>query len=171
MFPKTLLRSSVMRTAAATVALLVTLGPVAVGQQSEGIKVHGDWTIEIHEPDGRLVSRQEFKNGLLSTGSAILADLLAGTHQITGWRIGLLNVNPSLRPCDECDYNAVIQRQGTTLVLSATATAERGGAINQVVTAYITTTVSLSFTRALLEQSILVAAGQIIQVKVVISFS
>ena len=29
---------------------------------SEGIQVHGDWVIEVHEPDGTLVEKREFEN-------------------------------------------------------------------------------------------------------------
>ncbi len=31
------------------------------GQPSEGIKVHGHWVIEVRDPDGTLVTRQELR--------------------------------------------------------------------------------------------------------------
>src|SRR3989442_5421961 len=45
------------------------------GGQVEGIKVHGHWTIEVRNPDGTLVTRREFENGLV--GASGLAQILA----------------------------------------------------------------------------------------------
>jgi hypothetical protein len=36
----------------------------APGMQ-EGVKVHGDWVIEVRNPDGKLAHRREFKNALM----------------------------------------------------------------------------------------------------------
>jgi len=44
---------------------------------SEGIKVHGDWTIDILDPDGTLVRRVEFENVLRSEGAQRLVQALA----------------------------------------------------------------------------------------------
>jgi len=67
----------------------------------EGIKVHGHWTIEVHNPDGKLVSHTEFENSLVTagpmTGSALLTDLLGGTRTGGGWEINLATPNASLR--------------------------------------------------------------------------
>jgi hypothetical protein len=49
----------------------VQAGPAAPGERQprggdDGITVHGHWTIEVKNPDGKLVSHREFENGLLS---------------------------------------------------------------------------------------------------------
>jgi len=55
----------------------------------EGIKVHGHWTIEIHNPDGTLADRREFENSLSqSTGAQILAGLLNNTGAINNTAFG-----------------------------------------------------------------------------------
>lgn len=81
---------------------------------SEGIKVHGHWTIEVRNPDGKLVSHSEFENGLCTTpsglpagytyGDYVIATLLAGNSVAGGWAVELGNPaipspsNPPL-PC------------------------------------------------------------------------
>jgi hypothetical protein len=80
--------------------LSATNEPAARGKH-EGIKVHGHWTIEVHNPDGKLVSHTEFENSLVTagpmTGSALLTDLLGGTRTGGGWEINLATPNASLR--------------------------------------------------------------------------
>ena len=58
---------------------------------SEGIQVHGDWTIAVHDPDGTLVERREFKNALTIHGEGLLLWLIAGEYWIdrNEWRIKL----------------------------------------------------------------------------------
>ena len=66
----------------------------------EGIKIHGHWTIEVRNPDGKVQSHTEFQNSLQGNGPLILANLLSG--QVSsggGWAIVLGNVNNSLSPC------------------------------------------------------------------------
>ena len=51
---------------------------VPAGGPSEGIKVHGNWVIEVRNPDGALVTRREFQNALNSLfGPQSLAGILA----------------------------------------------------------------------------------------------
>ena len=45
------------------------------GSGSEGIKVHGDWTIEVTNPDGSLATRKQFTNSF--DGKHIVAALLS----------------------------------------------------------------------------------------------
>jgi len=45
------------------------------GSESEGIKVHGDWTVEVRNPDGSLATRKQFTN--LFQGKHIVAALLS----------------------------------------------------------------------------------------------
>jgi len=43
------------------------------GSESEGIKVHGDWTVEVTNPDGSLATRKQFANTLI------------GAHVVAAW--------------------------------------------------------------------------------------
>lgn len=55
------------------------------GGTSEGIKVHGHWTIEVREPDGTLASRTEFENAF--AGALALNDFLLRNFTVGGWDI------------------------------------------------------------------------------------
>ena len=46
---------------------------------SEGIKVHGKWTITVSNPDGSAAGRYEFQNALTQEGSQFLASILSGS--------------------------------------------------------------------------------------------
>jgi hypothetical protein len=74
------------------------------GAPHEGIKVHGHWTIEVREPDGRLVSHREFENALLDEGQTLLAGLLGRGVSSPIWLVRLEHIprdNPNLEPCDQ----------------------------------------------------------------------
>jgi len=63
--------------------------PSAKGQH-EGIKVHGHWTIEVRNPDGKLVSHTEFENALVQPGGVLnLNFLLTGGAVPGGYEIKL----------------------------------------------------------------------------------
>lgn len=207
-------RSMPLRLVTIATAMLVTLAPAgpftrtAAGGQGEGIKVHGDWTIVIREPDGRVVSRRDFRNALDSGtpkgGALMLVKLLNGAVTLLEWAVVLQNLSDfgQQSPCttsqggpSSCavvttgfpgsglvDSSAITRsllksEQGspTGFVLTGTATAMRNGSIATVATRAHQTSAGISgffsFTSATLQQPIAVAAGQIIQVKVVISFS
>jgi len=128
------------------------------GVQSEGIKVHGQWTIDVKNPDGSIASHHEFKNALDSFGATALAQML-GRQKVTGfWGIGLWHVGSGLRaPCPSYfNGSCVIGEVGSPdpeeqfktltvtvptagpnagkLVLSGNATAEADGDIARVFT-------------------------------------
>jgi hypothetical protein len=68
--------------------------PAAPGERQprgahEGITVHGHWTIEVRNPDGKLVSHTEFENALAPNGAALLAGLLTGTATPGSWWVYL----------------------------------------------------------------------------------
>ena len=65
----------------------MALASPSSGSSSEGIKVHGHWTIEIRDPDGTLVNRREFQNALGASGPLILNSLVSGTKVPGEWRI------------------------------------------------------------------------------------
>ncbi|GEM_PF-1860829 len=46
---------------------------------TQTVEVHGDWTIEVRDPDGTLASQHTFTNDLTEDGARALAGLLAGT--------------------------------------------------------------------------------------------
>jgi hypothetical protein len=157
---------------------------------SEGIKVHGYWTIEIRNPDGSVVSHQEFENSLMSEGRSFLAQLLGRATTVTHWYIdsGLFCAVPG-RPTDDprpCYIGEPVGPErtarvfptltvtvmGDTLELSGSMTAENAGTINRVEVVLDSVDFGATFSgKDLSPNSVAVAAGQIVQIKVVYSFS
>jgi hypothetical protein len=76
-----------------TLALIATLGlslpAAAQSGPSEGIKVHGRWTIEVRNPDGTIASRHEFDNALSGGESAIAGFLGRFYARVSSWYITL----------------------------------------------------------------------------------
>jgi len=70
-----------------------------VGGQQEGIKVHGDWTIEVRNSDGTLAQRREFKNALDAQGATTLANVLGRQNGVGLWIITLLDLSGRNTPC------------------------------------------------------------------------
>lgn len=68
------------------------------GGPKEGIQVHGDWVIEVRNPDGGLADRREFKNALHAQGGTALAQLL-GRQRSTGFWIVAVDSVGELTPC------------------------------------------------------------------------
>ena len=54
------------------------------GGPSEGLKVHGDWTIQVFNSDGSLAQSVQFENALRLEGADALAAALAGNTLFTG---------------------------------------------------------------------------------------
>ena len=52
---------------------------------SEGIQVHGDWTIEVSDPDGTLVEKREFKNKFY--GAETIEKILTREKRASLWMI------------------------------------------------------------------------------------
>jgi hypothetical protein len=122
----------------------------------EGIKVHGHWTIEVHNPDGTLVTRRVFENAY--TPSSFLASLLARQASVGFWSVGLNGTNSVPAPClsagqpSACSIfeagasaaglnpssniftTLTVNANANTLVLAGTATVGQTGAINLVYT-------------------------------------
>lgn len=65
------------------------LGGRQPGGNHEGIQVHGHWTIEVRNPDGKLVSHTEFENALQPTGADALTGLLSGQYVSGGFEVGI----------------------------------------------------------------------------------
>jgi hypothetical protein len=83
--------SSVPTDAGGTAESAATVtGESSSGQQGgpgEDIKVHGNWTIEVREPDGTLVSHSEFENALYQSGAATLSWVLGRKKTMGIWYI------------------------------------------------------------------------------------
>jgi hypothetical protein len=61
--------------------------------QSEGIKVHGHWTIEVRNPDGKLVTRREFENAVQTNGELFIEAALTGGLIPGGFAVALNMAN------------------------------------------------------------------------------
>jgi hypothetical protein len=70
------------------------------GGNHEGITVHGHWTIEVRNPDGKLVSHREFENALVPTlGAEQLTYLLLGSTVPGGYSISMTDSSGNRGPC------------------------------------------------------------------------
>ena len=70
-------------------------GAVTGSEASEGIAVHGRWTIEVRDPDGGLVERREFDNALTIAGAGALAKTIGGLRVPSEWRVTLSRLSTS----------------------------------------------------------------------------
>jgi hypothetical protein len=85
-----------------TLGVLLTLGIGANAQEAnqakpaggprEGIKVHGHWTIEVRNPNGKLVTHREFENAL-NNGQLTLGPVLGRTATVGFWVVDVWGVN------------------------------------------------------------------------------
>jgi hypothetical protein len=202
-------------TTAVLVAVVCATGLGAQSQQ-EGLRVRGQWVIDIREPDGTLLRRVEFENALRARGQSVLASLLTGQASAGLWAISIggynnqeLCYNTSLEDVEcridppESSVSPLPYRfknltivdttervgvpSGTSLVLSGSATIAIDGSIASVSTSLgicaSTVTPELcdsgqavgnnapDFTSHSLSPPVPVSAGQIVQVKVTLTFS
>jgi hypothetical protein len=70
----------------------------------EGIKIHGHWKFEVHDPDGKLVSTRDFENSLVtpSGGDFVLSMLLAGQGVAADFAIVLCPQAGAIGPFSIC---------------------------------------------------------------------
>jgi hypothetical protein len=92
---------------------------VRAGEHQDGIKVHGHWTIEVRNPDGKLVTHREFENSLdPQTGATGLANVLGRVHSVGLWEVGVGNL-PTLpaQPCQASTFMSpcIMGESGDTL--------------------------------------------------------
>lgn len=84
----------------ALVALVVSscggASPEAAGP-TEGIQVHGDWTIDVYNPDGSLDEHREFANAF--QGETSLTSWLSHQRTVGPWRIDLYSADSTVWPC------------------------------------------------------------------------
>jgi hypothetical protein len=161
------------------------------GGPSEGIKVHGHWTIDVRNPDGTLASHNDFENSLLPTGGAALSSSLARTGVIGSWKVTLLTTSAGvLGALSETSSNLTVGAPTSgpnsgNLVLNGSFTDVQGGIVAMVSSLFdscspgvlpascidanaVTETV---FTSKTLSTPVTIVTGQLVQVTVVISFS
>jgi hypothetical protein len=172
-------------------ANLLLLVPQIAAAQSEGIKVHGRWTIDVREADGALVQHHEFENALTGNGQWVLASWLSRSRVIGRWEVQFVKPlfnNGFVSPCGPFACTMAepsLVMSGVSLNSSNTAinaiqlvgsvTATQDGTIGDVRTmvgACIDDPMcsNAEFTIKLLPTPIVVASGQIVQVKVILSF-
>ena len=132
------------------------------GGPTEGITVHGHWTIEVREPDGKLVSRSEFENAFLNPRA--MARIMARQISVGSWEVILYPASGGTKACPPTgvtvflggcrvvegnsaltDSNVFktltlsVPTSGTNankLVLSGTATAQQDGSVGFVETRF-----------------------------------
>lgn len=172
------------------------------GAGQEGIKVHGDWTLTVRNPDGTVAARHEFKNGLYpGGGDKILVQLLAGTAVTGQWTIMLFPTsaaacNANQSPCsitenstptsaNSRDLTRTVPTTGPDagkLVLRGSVRVPNGTSFTTVQTeltscapasapASCVSGAGVGFTQRTLATPVAVAQDQLVEVKVVISFS
>jgi hypothetical protein len=118
----------------------------------EGIKVHGHWTIEVRNPDGKLVTHREFENSLDQNAGAATLVIPLDRSAVGGlWMVALGSSScPATSPFCLLTESAssVLQNTFRTLtvtesgsqttnphlVLSGTMTAPQSGSVNFVQT-------------------------------------
>jgi hypothetical protein len=73
--------------------------PASSKPKSEGIKVHGHWTIEVRNPDGSLDKHVEFENSLIpSLGANLLENFMLGMYTPGAYTIQLLGNTSAQTP-------------------------------------------------------------------------
>jgi hypothetical protein len=71
---------------------MVTPSERRPGGTHEGITVHGHWTIEVKNPDGKVVTHREFENGLSNDnngGATFISAVLGGAVTPGSWQVAL----------------------------------------------------------------------------------
>ena len=188
------MRKRAMLTVLTALAMVVTAcggGVPEAAAPNDTIAVHGDWTIDIYNPDGTLDEHVEFENAF--EGEAPLSSLLAGGYEVNAWMLRFRSSVDS--PCDEtgqlpCIITNDVGMQGDhvsqdlavaiesgTIVLSGSTTAEADASIS-VVESVIDLAPTNGAFDTLFQQFTMtetgphaVTAGQTVQVEVVISFT
>lgn len=158
------------------------------GGVAQGIKVHGHWVLEIRNPDGSFASRHEFNNALIpGMGTQLLAGLLGNHYVDTRWGINLWGYQD---PCNPTNTNGPCAIGGSDLIVSLpmssnvpAGTLELSGSVTiaRNTTLYNVNTVWSATVRGTSQQafnqfsekaiSVQALQGQIVQIKVVFSFS
>jgi hypothetical protein len=100
--------------------------PAAPKGQSEGIRVHGHWMIEVKNPDGKVTARREFENSVQPAGESYLAALLAGNNSPGGLSILLNGLGFSLNPANPGRYTLDFSEAGPCLPFASPGPPDSG---------------------------------------------
>ena len=157
------------------------------GGPQEGIKVHGQWVIDVRNPDGKLVTHREFENSYIDTN--FLSIILARQNSVGLWEVvlagsgGAYTIGEPSQPGSIISKNLAISLSHDSVVLTGSWTAVDTADIRNVETAVAecppsvapatpcTDGFSNGFTDTAVSPPISFVAGQIVQVTVTISFS
>ena len=88
--------------AAASCVVALSAAVLADDAAREGIQVHGQWRIEVFDPDGTRVSTTEFENALQNPD--VIAQLMTGQAVYGGWYLSLEGPSP---PCLDAQQTQV----------------------------------------------------------------
>ena len=168
---------------------------------SSTIKVHGDWTVVVRNPDGSIASKHHFENSIASGGQSFFASLMARQAGAFFWVVrleSLCGTAPNLKACGIAESplanDSVLSNwfggavtpsltisnphTGPTaykFVLSGSLTSSNTGQITRVGTETVVQNGSSDgigeITGTSLQTPISVQSGQTIDVTVVIGFS
>ena len=101
---------------------------------SDGIQVHGHWTITVTNPDGTLDAVHEFDNELWTYGNDVLTAILAAETSVTGWKVKIdaeppATINPGIPSwtCAEASTNNNFIAANHTRHLNPTNIADNAG--------------------------------------------
>lgn len=165
---------------------------------SEGIAVHGAWTIDVYNEDGTLDQHVEFSNALVDSGGAALTSMLARQSSPGLWAVVLANGAqdapcPSFCRVGEAGWSGFLESNDLTvqvvtgppdvLRLAGSVTATQDGDVTSVWTSTRPCdsatapdncaggAASVTFTNKNPVGLVGITIGQIIQVQVDISFT
>ncbi|MGA8011336.1 MAG: hypothetical protein WB949_02810 [Candidatus Acidiferrales bacterium] len=94
--------SSSTQAATQTLAQNSSVRPPAPKGQSEGIKVHGHWTIEVKNPDGSVSTHREFENSIMQIGPELLGDIFGRVFTVGSIAIQLCNTSATTLSASGC---------------------------------------------------------------------
>jgi hypothetical protein len=129
--------------AAAALIALIVLVPLQAQGPREGIRVRGDWVLQVVNPDGSLAETRAFRNALV--GATTLGEALNGRTTIGRWRVTLSSpgdASPwtfSQTHLDEArspsgQFKTLTVTCCNELRLEGSATATKAGSISSVAT-------------------------------------
>ncbi len=170
-------------TLAATIAACGTdAGETAAAGPADGVgeavSVHGNWKIDVVDPDGSVAESIAFHNEFV--GQEFLTDLLLGDVTVGGWAIAIAG-DPALCPSADlfCSEGAEFEAgdDGESIVVTAEIRPTNGGDIDQVEGRILDGSgASSAFSRKLMATGdggpgvVPVEAGQVVQVEVTYTF-
>jgi hypothetical protein len=102
------------------------------GSESEGIKVHGDWTVEVTNPDGSLATRKQFANAF--KGQHLVAGFLSYDLEVDRTIDFFVSDSPSggLVSSDEANCKESILKTDFVLATAIHAPNDDGDLYNSV---------------------------------------